>query len=273
MFSMELSDKEFLKFSKLVYEKCGINLHDGKKELVRARLSKRLRQTGIKDYKAYYKYLSEDESGQEINCLMDVISTNLTSFFREEKHFDFLRTKALPYYQQNGIKGLRLWSAGCSSGEESYSLAIALLEYFGERLPFKASILATDISSVVLSKAITGIYSQERLKRIPMPVIRKYFQKGYGKQSGNYRVKLIVRELIQFKYFNLMEPFQFNDPFNIIFCRNVMIYFDKNTQQLLVDKFYHSLAPGGYLLIGHSEGLTGIEHRFQYTGPSIYQKP
>ena len=273
MFSIELSNNEFLKFSKLVYEKCGINLHDGKKELVRARLSKRLRQTGIKDYKGYYKYLSEDESGDEIYRLMDVISTNLTSFFREEKHFDFLRAKALPHFQQKGVKDLRLWSAGCSSGEEPYSLAIALLEYFGERLPFKVSILGTDISSQVLGKAMTGIYSQERLKRIPMPVIRKYFQKGYGKQTGNYRVKPILKELIQIRYFNLIEPFQFNDPFNIIFCRNVMIYFDKNTQQLLVDKFYRSLDQGGYLLIGHSEGLTGIEHSFQYIGPSIYQKP
>lgn len=274
MIAAKLSERDFWRFSTLVYEKCGINLHDGKKELVRARLNKRLREGSFKDFKAYYRFLTEKDSGDELVRMLDAISTNLTSFFRENKHFDFLNEKVFPSYveEKKRPRTLRLWSAGCSSGEEPYSLAIWLLEYFNESLPFDVKILATDISSKVLTLAQRGVYTSQKLANMPKQFLRKYFQRGHGSQEGNFRIKQSVSELIVFKRFNLMAPFPFKEVFNVIFCRNVMIYFDKKTQQALVDKFYESLSQGGYLFVGHSESLTGIRHNFEYVMPSIYRK-
>lgn len=274
MIFTELSDRDFRRFSVLVYEKCGINLHDGKKELVRARLAKRLREGNFKDFKTYYRFVAEEESGNELVRMLDAISTNLTSFFREKKHFDFLKETVFPSYVVNkrNSRKLRFWSAGCSSGEEPYSLAIWLLEYFNESLPFDVKILATDISTKVLALAQRGVYTSKRLANMPILFPGKYFQQGYSSQKGNFRVKQSLRELIEFKRFNLMSPFFFKEVFNVIFCRNVMIYFDKKTQQALVDKFYESLSHGGYLFVGHSESLTGIRRKFEYVMPSIYRK-
>ncbi len=274
MIFTELSDRDFRRFSVLVYEKCGINLHDGKKELVRARLSKRLRKGNFKDFKTYYRFVAEDESGNELVRMLDAISTNQTSFFREKKHFDFLKETVFPSYVVEKINSrkLRFWSAGCSSGEEPYSLAIWLLEYLNESLPFDVKILATDISTKVLALAQRGVYTSKRLANMPILFPGKYFQQGFASQKGNFRVKQSLRELIEFKRFNLMAPFPFKEVFNVIFCRNVMIYFDKKTQQALVDKFYESLSHGGYLFVGHSESLTGIRRKFEYVMPSIYRK-
>ncbi len=274
MISTELSDRDFRRFSVLVYEKSGINLHEGKKELVQARLAKRLRKGNFKDFKNYYRFVAEDESGNELVRMLDAISTNQTSFFREKKHFDFLKETVFPSYvvEKRNSRKLRFWSAGCSSGEEPYSLAIWLLEYFNENLPFDVKILATDISTKVLALAQRGVYTSKRLANMPILFPGKYFQRGYGSQDGHVRVKQSLRELIEFKRFNLMAPFPFKEVFNVIFCRNVMIYFDKKTQQALVDKFYESLSHGGYLFVGHSESLTGIRRKFEYVMPSIYRK-
>ncbi len=275
--STELSDRDFRRFSALVYDKCGINLHDGKKELVRARLGKRLRETGFVDFKAYYKFLSEDEAGDELVLMLDAISTNLTKFFREEKHFHFLTQTVFPSYlggkKQRRFRKIRSWSAGCSSGEEPYSLAMSMLEYFGQGTPSDMKILATDISTKVLAKAQRGVYPAARLANVPQGLIRRYFQKGCGSNEGNFRTKSFLRDIIEFKRFNLMEHFPFKELFDLIFCRNVMIYFDKETQQALINRFYECIVSGGYLLIGHSESLTGIEHAFKYIMPSVYQKP
>ena len=227
MIPSELSDRDFWRFSSLVYEKCGIELHEGKKELVRARLSKRLRTGGFKDFKTYYRYVVEDGSGDELVQMLDAISTNLTSFFREEKHFDFLRETVFPPFsngKRNGRQRIHAWSAGCSSGEEPYSLAICMMEHFGQALPFDTKILATDISTKVLARAQTGIYGRERLSKIQMATLRKCFQKGHGRQEGYFRVKKSIRDMIQFQRFNLMDPFPFRESFDFIFCRNVMIY-------------------------------------------------
>jgi len=276
MVSTELSDRDFNRFSALVYEKCGINLHEGKKELVRARLGKRLRETGFKDFNAYYRFVTKEDVGDELVYMLDAISTNLTSFFREEKHFDFLKQVVFPSYVagKSGVRfrRLRFWSAGCSSGEEPYSLAIWLLEYFNTSLGPDIKILATDISTKVLGQAKKGIYPAVRLEKVPISMVRKYFQKGYGRQEGYFRVKPLLRQLIEFKRFNLIEPFLFKETFNLIICRNVMIYFDKKTQQTLANKFYDALLDEGYLFIGHSETLTGVDHRFKYIRPSVYQK-
>jgi chemotaxis protein methyltransferase CheR len=276
MVSTELSDIDFRRFSGLVYEKCGINLRQGKKELVRARLGRRLREGGFKDFKAYYRFLTEDESGDELVMMLDAISTNLTSFFREARHFDFLTKEVLPTYMADQAarhgNRLRFWSAGCSSGEEPYSLAIWLLEYFGDRAGHDITILATDISTKVLAKAKSGVYPAVRLEKIPNSVLRKYFHRGYGKHEGYFRVKPLLKEMIQFRRLNLIEPFKFRRGFDLILCRNVMIYFDRSTQEALANKLYNVLREGGYLFVGHSETLTGINHRFKYISPSIYRK-
>ena len=269
----DLTDEDFRKFSVLIYEKCGICLHEGKKELVRARLNKRLRQTGIKDFKTYYHYLTQDDSGDELVVMLDAISTNKTSFFREQKHFDFLFQKVFPTLKAGKFgQRFRFWSAACSSGEEPYTLAICLNEFFGHDSSINMKLLATDISTKVLNEAQQGIYSMEKLENIPLHIQRTYFQQGHGKHEGFVRVKSIVQNMVTFRRLNLMDEFPFNEVFSFIFCRNVMIYFDKKTQQKLVNKFYNCIIPGGFLFIGHSESLTGIDHPFKYVQPSIYQK-
>jgi chemotaxis protein methyltransferase CheR len=273
---IELSNNEFKQFQKLVYEHSGINLHEGKKELLRTRLGKRLRQTGVKTFGEYYDFVTHASDGEELTQMLNAISTNLTSFFRETKHFDFLEREVLSrrLKRPDGAvpQRLKLWSAGCSSGEEPYSLAMCLHGYLGNHTAAKFSIVATDISTRVLSKAKSGIYHRERLKNIPLEKLKTYFQRGHGKWEGYFRLKPLVRNCIEFKRFNLMDAFPFANDFDIIFCRNVLIYFDKMIQQAVVNKFYESLAEGGYLFIGHSESLMSIEHGFKYVNPTVYMK-
>jgi len=208
--------------------------------------------------------------------MLNAISTNLTSFFRESKHFDFLVQNVFPTIEhQSGSSGsdvVQVWSAGCSTGEEPYSLAISFLEYFGSEAQRFVRIQATDISTQVLSTATSGVYPVSRVENIPQAMLRKYFQKGHGKMSGYVRLKSEIRKMIEFKRFNLMEPFPSRDRFNIIFCRNVMIYFDKSFQENLVNKYYNSLKTGGYFFIGHSESLMKLNHRFKYVKPTVYLK-
>ncbi|MCX7635218.1 MAG: protein-glutamate O-methyltransferase [Syntrophales bacterium] len=273
MFGVELRDRDFEKLSSLIYELCGINLHDGKRELVKARLGKRLREGNFSSFGDYYRYVTTPEGKDELVSMIDAISTNLTYFFREEKHFQRLRT-VIPQLLDRGAerrRRLRLWSAGCSTGEEPYSLAIAVRECLGDR-PCDVKILATDISTRVLNKAMSGIYAEDRIERVPRDLLRRYFQYGTGKSAGLYRVKEDIRGLVDFRRFNLMDEPPSDFRFDIIFCRNVMIYFDKPTQNNVVNRFYRCLEPGGYLFIGHSESLTGLEHAFKYVEPSVYRK-
>jgi len=212
----------------------------------------------------------------ELVRMLDAISTNKTSFFREEKHFDFLKQEVFPTYVKGknatGFHRLRFWSAGCSTGEEPYSLAMWLSECFGKNPRADVKILASDISTKVLAQAKRGVYPADSLEEIPASLVRRYFQRGYARQEGYFRVKTSLREMVEFRRLNLIEPFPFKEVFNLILCRNVMIYFDKKTQQSLINKLYGCLVDGGYLLIGHSETLTGIEHRLRYIQPSVYQK-
>lgn len=271
----ELSDIDFEKISRLVYEQSGINLHAGKKELVKARLGKRLREGKFGSFRDYYRYVTTENGINELVVMIDSISTNLTSFFREETHFRKLREviPAVIATSGNGcpVPGLKIWSAGCSTGEEPYSLAITLREIADGR---KADlrILATDISTKVLKTALAGVYPKERLGNISPLLLRKYFQIGRNHWSGYYRAKNNIKDIINFRKFNLMESQPFNGLFDVIFCRNVMIYFDKETQKSLVDKFYGCLKEGGYFFVGHSESLTGLTHRFKYIEPSVYRK-
>lgn len=276
LLNLTLSDREFESFADLVHKKAGINLHSGKKELVRARLAKRIREGGFGNFRKYYQYVIQDETGAELVNLLDSISTNLTRFFREPKHFQFMTQTCLPGLSSSSIKkrdyGLRIWSAGCSTGEEPYSIAMTVLDYSSEfsRTDFK--VLATDLSSRVLSAAWRGVYPSDRVSDVPLPRLRKYFKKGHGRSAGWFRVKDELRQLVVFRRLNLIEPFPFKKKFDIIFCRNVMIYFNKETQMSLLACFKQVLTEGGYLFIGHSESLTGFDHGLKYIQPTIYRK-
>jgi chemotaxis protein methyltransferase CheR len=265
---------DFERISKLVYQHCGINLHDGKKELVKARLGKRLREGNFESFSEYYQFITTDEGTDELVTMIDSISTNLTYFFREESHFQKLRgiltglnnTKD----QRRSVILFKIWSAGCSTGEEPYSLAMTLKECLNGT--DRGKVIATDISTRVLKIAESGIYAEEKIKNLPSSLVKKYFQIGSGRWTGSYRVKKDLRDIVEFIKFNLMEqpPSEFS--FDAIFCRNVMIYFDKPTQGTLVNRFYDCLQKGGYLFIGHSESLTGLNHAFKYIEPSVYRK-
>jgi len=274
--NLVLSEQEFEQFSKLVYTHCGIDLHDGKKELVRARLSKLIRAGNFGSFSEYYDYVIADSTGAAISELTDSISTNLTSFFREPQHFAFLTQTLVPEMlcRKTGqnTRRIRAWSAGCSSGEEPYSIAITLLEAIRNQGQWDLKILATDISRKILNRAQQGQYDDERISTIPPAVKSKYlFAKRHNGQPL-YHVCPNLKEIIVFKYLNLMENWPFQGPIDFIFCRNVMIYFDKSTQQRLVNRYWQVLERGGYLFTGHSESLTGIDHKFRYIQPTIYKK-
>ena len=273
MNTFELKSSDFDKISRLVYEQCGIHLHEGKKELVKARLSKRLRAGNYKSFSEYYQYVTTQDGQDELIAMIDSISTNLTSFFREESHFVRLQRiiEGLIAKSAHRKISFRVWSAGCSTGEEPYTLAITIREAAGHH-PFDASILATDISTKVLRIAEAGVYARDRVKTIALPLLKKYFQMGTGKSEGQVRVKSDLKAMVSFQRFNLMDNFPDANHFDVIFCRNVMIYFDKKTQNVLVNKFHHALKSGGHFFVGHSESLTGLKHPFNYVEPSVYLK-
>jgi len=278
MGAIDLTDREFQLLRALIFEKSGITLNDGKKELVRTRLGSKLRKGGFESFKEYYNYVVEDSTGEELITLLDAISTNLTSFFREINHFSYLRNHIVPEImgkkKGDSAKELRAWSAGCSSGEEPYSLAFTMTDILQGNKSWDVKLLATDISTKVLGRAARGVYTEEQVKTVPKDMASKFLEKTVEDGDRLYRVKPEIKRLIQFKRFNLMTPtFPFKRGFDFIFCRNVMIYFDKPTQQVLINKFFGSLVEGGYLLIGHSESLTGVQHRFKYMQPTIYKKP
>lgn len=271
----ELKDSDFGKISRLIYEQCGINLHEGKKELVKARLGKRLREGNYKSFSDYCHYVTTDEGKDELIAMIDSISTNLTSFYREASHFAKLRTIVSSLLEKadfrSSVPKFSVWSAGCSTGEEPYTIAITIREAAQMR-PLDTRILATDISTKVLKIAHAAIYPAERVKKISAPLLSKYFQIGTGRSEGYFRAKRDLRDMVVFQRFNLMEKFPFEPNFDVIFCRNVMIYFDKYTQTQLVNKYYGSLKKDGYFFVGHSESLTGLKHPFKYIEPSVYQK-
>ena len=275
MISSELRDVDYERISRLVYEQCGINLHNGKKELVKARLGKRLREGNFKSFGDYYRYVVTDDGTDELISMIDSLSTNLTYFFREESHFHTLRQIIPPILKTPGNGGLsaklRIWSAGCSTGEEPYSLAMTVCESVNGASN-NVKIMATDISTRVLGAAVKGVFHGDKLSNLSTVILKKYFQMGSGKSGGYYRIKKEIRDMIQFLRFNLMETPPSSYRFDVIFCRNVMIYFDKETQGALINRFYQCLNSGGYLFIGHSESLTGLHHDFKYIEPSVYRK-
>ncbi|VBB42506.1 chemotaxis regulator, protein-glutamate methyltransferase [uncultured Desulfatiglans sp.] len=267
--SPHLTDGQFKAISRLVYDICGISLNNGKKSLVRARLMKRLRALRMQSFREYLRYLESEAGRGEIDFMIDVITTNKTNFFREIDHFDFLRTCVLPTLR--GTR-LRFWCAACSSGEEPYSLAMVLRESLIGMDWKDVRVLATDISTRMLKRARAASYTEEAVQEIPSPMRRKYFDIIQRDGQCYYMLKMNVRSLVSLGCLNLMGPWPMKGPFDVIFCRNVMIYFDRPTQQRLVQRFWELLRPEGYLFVGHSEGLSGVVHRFQYVQPAVYRK-
>jgi len=265
-----LTQREFDNISQLAYEKFGLELKAEKRELVSARLGKKVRTLGCQSFQAYYQHVLEDRTGEALIELIDALTTNFTSFMREPSHFEFLRKEARSGWQARDR--VRIWSTACSTGEEPYTLACSLLDAFGAAKRPRLQIVATDISSRALQEAQRGIYPAARLENLPQGWLRAFFLKGERKWKGSYRVKPDVAGMIEFRRLNLIEPFSHPEPFSAILCRNVMIYFDKATQQTLVQRLASQLEPGGYLLIGHSESLTGIDHPLTYVGPTIYRR-
>ncbi|MGQ9695848.1 MAG: CheR family methyltransferase [Thermodesulfobacteriota bacterium] len=272
---IELKENDFEKIRRLIYDQCGINLTEAKKELVKARLGRRLRRGQFKSFHDYYEYVLNDASGKELILLLDSIATNFTFFFREAKHFEYLKSVFLPEIllrKKNAERKLNFWSAGCSSGEEPYSIVMTLLEGIENPFIWNIHVLATDLSTRMLRTAEAGIYPKEKVRDLPPLMIKKYFLKGEQQWQDYVKVKDQLKQYIRFQRLNLIEPFSFAEPFDCIFCRNVMIYFDKEKQSNLVNRFYECLHRGGILIIGHAESLTGIPHHFKYLKPSIYKK-
>jgi chemotaxis protein methyltransferase CheR len=265
-----ITNDEFERFRTLIYKESGISLNDGKRTLLVSRLSKRLRELGLDSFQSYYDRVTEEVDGNEFTWMLDLISTNKTDFFREPKHFEFLRERVLPDLQ--AVKQIRIWSSACSSGEEPYTIAMTL--YDGVQTPgqWEFKILASDLSTRVLAKAASGVYDDERVRDLPEATVRRHFLKSRG-GTGKVKVKPHLSDMIRFRRLNLMdERFPIKTPLDVIFCRNVMIYFDRPTQEQLVAKFYRYLKPGGHLFIGHSESLQWLKQSFKAIAPTIYQK-
>jgi len=266
---LSLTDRDLGRIVRLVYDKSGITLHEGKRSLVVARLQKRLRAHGYTSFGAYMKYVEEDRSGEEVVALLDAIATNHTYFFREEQHFDLLVKTAAEWQQSHGGEPFRIWSAACSTGEENYTMTMALTERCPD-LDFQ--IMGSDLSTKALAAARNGVYKLSAVEALPKDVLRKYFEKGLGAQEGLARVNAAVRRRSTFRNLNLLEISDLGERFEVIFCRNVMIYFDKQVQQRVVSMLERHLQPGGLLFISHSESLNGLTHGLRWIAPAVYQR-
>ncbi len=271
-FGITLREAEFQAFRDLLYDWTGIALSSSKRNMVCARLAKRLRRHGIHSFTEYYHLLHDEAIGKEerqefINCL----TTNKTDFFREPHHFDFLRDQLIPARRAHGSRRLRIWSCACSTGEEPYTLAMILAEYCPPSQGWDAHILASDIDTDVLAKAQQGIYPEERISTVPEAWRRKYFLRGQGARRGQVAVKPELRSRVKFCQINLMsDDWPLHTTFDAIFCRNVMIYFDRPTQNRILERFTRYLVPGGYLFLGHSENIHWLAEHYHPLGGTIY---
>ena len=266
----ELKESQYRKIGSVVYETARINLMDGKKDLVQSRLSKRIRLLGLAGFNEYLELIEKD--GDEFTAMVNSLCTNTTTFFREQNHFDFLKDQFFAELQERNAHRIRIWSAGCSTGEEPFSIAMHFREHYPGLEKKDCLILATDISTKVLEKAREGAYPTDRLSGAPGHILRKYFNVESGDSGAVYTVKPELKSLVKFRRLNLFEKWPMTGGFDVIFCRNVMIYFDRETQQELIDRFHGALRPGGCLVIGHSESLIGVKHNFRFVKPTIYRR-
>ncbi len=267
---LTLTANEFATVAALAREQFGLELGIGKEQLAAARLGKLMRKLGFKVFRDYYRHVQSDRTGEALVKLIDVLTTNHTSFFREPAHFDFLVQRVFAEHTEHGP--MRIWSAASSTGEEPYTIALTAREHLGAQSPILPRILATDISTRVLETARKGLYAAERFQGEIAPWMRKHLLRGEGRWQGWYRMRPEILAMVEFRRVNLIEPLPAVGRFAVIFCRNVMIYFSRSTQELVVNGLTSCLEPGGYLFVGHSESLTGIEHGLQQVQPAIYRK-
>ena len=271
--ALELSEQDLQAIAQFVYARSGIALHEGKRALVTARLQKHVRAGGFRTFGEYLRFVEEDESGDELVELLDAIATNHTSFFREPQHFDVLAQVALPDLMAGGRSTrLHAWSAGCATGEEPYSLAMTLIDTLPPDWLPAARVFASDLSATALKQAKSGIYRMDRLALLSHDVIRRHFEKGLGAQTGLARVNARAQQLVSFGRLNLVDVTDLGQRFAIIFCRNVMIYFDRAMQQRVAAMLERHLVPGGYLFLSHAETLTGVVHSLHQVAPAVYQR-
>ena len=274
-----MTQAEFSRFSEFIIGQCGIKMPPSKKIMLEARLQKRLRTLGISNFREYYDHVLGEGGRDELVHMLDAVTTNKTDFFREPVHFHYLAQTILPEFiegreQSKGSnKPFVVWSAGCSTGEEPYTLAMVLSDFAGLHPSFRFSILATDISTKVLDRAREAVYDADRVAAVPLPMKQKYLLRSKDPGKGVVRIGPAVRSIVQFKRLNLMEEaFSFSEPVDVIFCRNVIIYFDRKTQEQLISRFCKVLKTNGHLFLGHSESIHGFTLPLRRLTSTVYRK-
>jgi chemotaxis protein methyltransferase CheR len=271
-----LSARDFGRLSRFIYDTCGIKMPEVKKTMLEARLQKRLRSLSLHNFTDYCDYLFSSEGQEkELVQMLDMVTTNKTDFFREPDHFDYLTGTVLPeWHLRHPEATLKIWSAGCSSGEEPYTLAMVLSEFAQKNPGFDFDILASDISTRVLDKAQTAIYAEAQAEPIPIPLKKKYLLRSKDRASAMVRIVPELRKKVHFRRLNFMdEDFQMREHLDIIFCRNVIIYFDRPTQERLLQRFHRYMKPGSFIFMGHSETLSGLNVPLVSVYPTVYRKP
>ena len=278
-FAKPMTQAEFGRFSEFIGSQCGIKMPPSKKIMLEARLQKRLRTLGISTFGEYYAYIHGAGGDDELVHMLDAVTTNKTDFFREPAHFDILAQTILPSFLQEQEQEAQrdrpfcIWSAGCSTGEEPYTLAMVLTDFAEQHSSFRFSILATDISSRVLDRAREAVYDGERVATVSQAMKQKYLLRSKDRSRNIVRIAPAVRSAVQFRRLNLMEEaFSFSEPLDAIFCRNVIIYFDRPTQEQLIDRFCRVLRPNGYLFLGHSESIHGFSLPLRRVVSTVYRK-
>ena len=268
----EFSAKDFKYISDVIADRTGIVLSEAKHDMVYSRLSRRLRELKLTEFSQYLALIKSGNE-EEILAFTNAITTNLTSFFREKHHFEYLRSKVLPELKRTKTdRRIRVWSAGCSSGEEPYSVAMTIRDVFPRLDGWDVKILATDLDTNMVQTASDGVYTEERVAGLDKAHLKKWVNRGKGEHEGKIRMSQELRDMITFKQLNLMDEWPLSGPFDFMFCRNVVIYFNKDTQRELFERYANLVADDGHLFIGHSESLNKVSTRFDLIGQTIYKK-
>jgi chemotaxis protein methyltransferase CheR len=276
IFKARLSDEDFKKLSEFIYRGYGIKMPEVKRIMLQSRLQKRLKELKMSSFKEYVQYVFSDEGQEnEVIHMIDVVSTNKTDFFREPIHFDFLTSQALPEFMAGATSPrlIKIWSAGCSSGEEPYTIAIVLQEFKNRNPLIDYRITATDISTRILRSAVDAIYKENRIEGIPLNMKRQYFLKSKDRVAPTVRVIPELRQRVSFERLNFMDnSYSISETFDIVFCRNVLIYFDRETQEKVINKLCSKLRPGGIFFLGHSESITSLNVPLTQIKPTIFRR-
>ncbi len=259
------------RLQELATARLGLEHRPGKELLLSVRTARHMRELGVNDPADYLRLLEEDKTGEKMQGLLDLLTTNHTAFWREASHFEWLQTQIAELWR-GPVGRQTIWCAASSSGEEPYTLAMVAREALGPGASEKVRILATDVSTRMLETAQAGLYTRERIQPLPESWRQQYFEAGRNRWEGYYRVKAEIRQMVHFRWLNLVDPFPQIGPFPYIFCRNVMIYFSQETRMQIVQKLLQRLTPGGYLLVGHAEGLSGLEANTDYVRPAVYRQ-